>query len=705
MTVTTTTSSTGPLYGDGVQTIFPFTFQAASADEVAAYIDGVRVDGFTVNLQSDNTGGVVFAAAPSPGAAIYLLSAPAFVNRADFQRFGPYFPDELNPHLDHAVIRDIALKGHLDRALISPPGVDPIAYFSKFGFLPGPRGSAGPAGPTFLSLLDFKAAAIANERQALKAPGIPFGDFNWTPGDYSNQADNVNVIKADSTALSVGAWVRQIADGVSFKQSGEGAVLRSAGSKSRESLSPEDFGAVAGATASANENTLAFRRAIDEAVRRNATLSLRGNLYRLDASGQPTGGVNFAEQGLVIKGGGATLMYVGPGRAFQLDSANGIGGFLEEMCVDDLLIVGNPAVTDGFYNRGIVRSVFRNIEVRDVSQKAFNILHGVSNHYDSLRYSPRPLNASVDPASVHAQHGLYLDANGDGYYTANCVFTNPVMEDFSGIGCEMADASGCLVSGGTFEACATGLIVGAKCRDNTIAKNWLEGNTSTDAVIYGSGTGLWGNRFLSPSSNLNVQVEASAKGTWFAGGGYIRAVSIAPGATGTSFHQVGVDENLSGTIGFQGSGPYTRIACTKIGNDGRATGTYSDLLGPAGSWSPQLAAGSGTITMNAGLTQGTYQRVGNVVFAQCFVYVDSVSGPAGALTIGGLPFVSQARQPISIQVSQLVATFNAPAQGRVDGGSASISLTKISNGLAVDMASDVKADSTFSVSLTYMAQT
>lgn len=543
------------------------------------------------------------------------------------------------------------------------------------------RGPAGTADNTYTDLAAFKASDIGKLNASLvDIPNIVPSRFYWTQGNFTGLDNDRTIIKADSTALSVGAWVQAM-----------------------ELLTPDRFGAVAGTSGNAATNTAAFKLAIAAAFAQKVPLSLQGKYWKLDAKDQPSGGANFAKQGMVIKGGGATLKYEGAGICFQLDTGGANGQFLEEMCVDDLLIIGNVNATDGFYCRGIVRSVFRNIEVRDVSKKAHHILHGVSNHYDSLRYSPRTFATPTNPAVVHAEHGLYISNNGAGYYTANCVFTNPVMEDFNGIGCALADASGNMLMGGTFEACATGVIIGATSRDNTIAKNWFEANTSTDAVVYGNGTCFWGNRFVSTPTNPNIQIENGAGNTSFSGGGYIRSVRIAPNAIGTSFHQVGVDQNLSGTIGFQGTGKYSRIGVSKIDGSGNAVGMYSDILGGVGTWTPVLTATSGSFSLNAGLTEGRYQRVGNVVFAQCYIYVDSVSSPTGTLSIAGLPFVSQFRQPATVHATQLNASATDPIQARVDNSGASIFLTKLIAGAATAMAADVKADSTFSVSLTYLA--
>lgn len=73
---------------------------------------------------------------------------------------------------------------------------------------------------TYTTLEGLKSSSTdANRANLVGAPGIADGSFNWTPGDYSatppDQLDK-NIIKADSTALSVGAWVRQGAASVAY---------------------------------------------------------------------------------------------------------------------------------------------------------------------------------------------------------------------------------------------------------------------------------------------------------------------------------------------------------------------------------------------------------------------------------------------------------------------------------------------------------
>lgn len=80
----------------------------------------------------------------------------------------------------------------------------------------------------YSTLSAFKAGPISNKVQVLQDPSVAFGTFNWETANAPYTADDVNVIKADSTALSVGAWVRQSASSVAFQAAPTGAITRSA---------------------------------------------------------------------------------------------------------------------------------------------------------------------------------------------------------------------------------------------------------------------------------------------------------------------------------------------------------------------------------------------------------------------------------------------------------------------------------------------
>lgn len=68
---------------------------------------------------------------------------------------------------------------------------------------------------TYFTLAGLKASPVAEGTAFLVQDSTTDdGAFFWTLGDYTGLADNENIIKADSTALSVGAWVRQGAESV-----------------------------------------------------------------------------------------------------------------------------------------------------------------------------------------------------------------------------------------------------------------------------------------------------------------------------------------------------------------------------------------------------------------------------------------------------------------------------------------------------------
>jgi len=110
------------------------------------------------------------------------------------------------------------------------------------GFAPGPP---GPAENTYTTLSAFKAQPITNKASRLVgASGITDGDFFWTIGDFTGRADDENIIKADSTPLSTGAWVRQQADSVSYSQFDAAPFLMTLANKVRETPSITALGAV-----------------------------------------------------------------------------------------------------------------------------------------------------------------------------------------------------------------------------------------------------------------------------------------------------------------------------------------------------------------------------------------------------------------------------------------------------------------------------
>ena len=406
---------------------------------------------------------------------------------------------------------------------------------------------------------------------------------------------------------------------------GTGAVATTVQTKLRESVSVKDFGAAIGGTAAAN--TAAFNLAITDCKTNDKALEIVGGPYALTA-----GGVDFAGQGLQIIGvGPAILQFEGTGRGFVLNGGTA-GSGIGEMSVENILIIGGPNITDGFYSTGVWRSTFKNIEVRECNNNAFTILHGVSSTYTNLKYSTNAAAQTTKPTK-----GLVLNSNGTGYYTADCTFINCIMEGFPGRGCYIVDGSGNVFVGGTFEAVGIGLEISAPSIRNKFVNVWFEANTTNDAEVYGDSNIFDGCNFGSAPSSLNVQL-VTAGGTVF-NGGFIRAVNMQVTSSDTTFLGCGLSDNAG--LAFQGVGTYKRFGCTKLDVTAAVVGTFNDTVGEAGSWTPAFASAGGGTQGAATLAFGRYVLIGNMCYITGRMNIAKGTLAAGAVSISGLPFGSK----------------------------------------------------------------
>lgn len=177
------------------------------------------------------------------------------------------------------------------------------------GFAPGPPGSSDNTySPDNGGLAAFKASSVGRETAKLnRVPGIPDGQFNWTLGDFSGQADDLNIIKADSTALSVGAWVRQEADGVLFAPSFTGAKRRSTKSRLEDTLSVFDFMTAAQrasvrARDLVEDVTAPIQEAINFAALQGRIVGFPGGAYKITDTITPPGGASTVNYSRGIRG-------------------------------------------------------------------------------------------------------------------------------------------------------------------------------------------------------------------------------------------------------------------------------------------------------------------------------------------------------------------------------------------------------------------
>lgn len=448
----------------------------------------------------------------------------------------------------------------------------------------------------------------------------------YVNSDYSISVFSKNGVLVYSSPFATERYGNVVtAADIYFIQQGANAVSRTVQDELRDFLSVRQFGADPSNIAS--QNTLAFNAAIAECAISGKGLLIPGGTYELDADG-----VNFAQQGLTIQGvGSPILQYMGSGRGFVLNGGTA-GSGIGAMSVSDLIIIGGPGITDGFYQSGVFRSTFKNIEVRECYNNAFTILHGVSNLYDSIKYSTNEAPQVTTPTN-----GLVLDKNGPGYYTADCTFTNCIMEGFSGRGVYIVDGQGNIFVGGTFEAVAKGIDISAPSLRNKFINVWFEGNSTLDAEVYGNANSFDGCYFGSNAPATNVEL-VTAGGTVFTGG-FIRSVNMQAGSTDTTFVGCGLSDNIA--LNFQGTGSYKRFGCTKIDVNAAVSGTFKDTIGESGSWTPTFASAGGGTQGAVTLAFGRYVLIGSTCYLTGRMTIAKGTLGAGAVSVTNLPFGSK----------------------------------------------------------------
>lgn len=285
---------------------------------------------------------------------------------------------------------------------------------------------------------------------------------------------------------------------------------------------------------------------------------------------------NWAISGLQLTGErGTVLKHTGSGVALNIDAGPN-GARVDGLVVAMLVIEGNTATTDALFSQGVTHSLFRMIEVRGCSGKAFHIRFGVLNHYDTCIISGDIASLTAQPAA-----GFYLDSSGTGYYTSTCTFTNCSAESFSGKGCALVDARNNLFHGGSFESTGIGVDIiegislGKRCQGNRFVNVWFEDNATTDLRVQaGTQNSFSGCYFGSTSALTNVLIsEASA--TTFEGG-YIRRAELQNAATHTVFLATTFDGNFTQPI--IGPGSYRLFGGTKCNNSLDITGTLPNVL-------------------------------------------------------------------------------------------------------------------------------
>jgi hypothetical protein len=215
--------------GNGVTTVFPYTFKIIAAGDIDVSVDGVAqtlTTHYTLSGVGDNAGGnVTFLSAPANGTLVVRRRDMALTRATDYQYQGNLPAAVLNPDLDAPVLMAQQLQEQISRS------------------------ARGPAGETWPEL------AAAADRLDL------FPVFDAATGELElSSITQTQVASAVAAAYSAG---QSTADAITFIQAGTGAVSRTVQAKERDHFSVKDFGAVGNGSA---DDTDAVQKCVTAAV-------------------------------------------------------------------------------------------------------------------------------------------------------------------------------------------------------------------------------------------------------------------------------------------------------------------------------------------------------------------------------------------------------------------------------------------------------
>ena len=131
MTVSSTTSRSGPYTGNGVTTVFAYGFRILDETHVEVVRTESGVDEtvspseFTVSGVGDAVGGnITFTLAPTVDQTITIIRAAPFTQQVDLENQGAYYAETIEEAFDLAAMRDQQLQEQVDRSVKIPVGAD-----------------------------------------------------------------------------------------------------------------------------------------------------------------------------------------------------------------------------------------------------------------------------------------------------------------------------------------------------------------------------------------------------------------------------------------------------------------------------------------------------------------------------------------------------------------------------------------------------
>ncbi len=267
-----------------------------------------------------------------------------------------------------------------------------------------------------------------------------------------------------------------------------GAVARSLSSKSSETLSVVDFGAIGGG---ADDHT-ALQTALTWACNNQGTLIVPGvfntSVPLVDCgSGLSNGYAIRGVQDLLGQTGArkAKINYTGGAASAIITIGVAAPGVSYEVIIENLIFNGNANVTDGIHALTTGHSIFRNISVSNVTTACFHFNNAIADEFDKIVCSTNENGGMTTTPTT----GLLFDRSAGGALAGGIsnLITDSIMEGLSGCGIALnGTSSSNTIIAGTSEANGTGICIDSTSNNNNILGVDLEANTTADVTISGA---------------------------------------------------------------------------------------------------------------------------------------------------------------------------------------------------------------------------
>ncbi|MEO8374153.1 MAG: hypothetical protein ABI471_02940 [Sphingomonas bacterium] len=182
----------GPYNGDGVQTVFPFSFWIATEDEIAVEMDGQAVlSNFYRVTFHDDGGTVTFLTPPALHTQILLRSNPDYRQASSFENEGSYNLATVNLINKRAAIRDLVLKGRLDS--INPEASAEAAASALFAATQATHAAGSALEAQNASTALASATATFGVYKAAGSSFVPQGAVAFTLAPGSGGTNGLNI--------------------------------------------------------------------------------------------------------------------------------------------------------------------------------------------------------------------------------------------------------------------------------------------------------------------------------------------------------------------------------------------------------------------------------------------------------------------------------------------------------------------------------